>query len=275
MTIPLLLLLLAHMLTKTKPTYKLSMDSYMAMSSLDWSNPTLLMSTLSMLLTITTILLLPANTLWKTRWSNIMQKLTNLNLNNQNNSYMTTSNILNIMMLSNLISMFSYNWIINSQWWIILLTTTLYLLSLWVTMLLNSGLKTFGKNAPLSWALINMSLWMFHNMSYAIRFISLPFRMMMNLIVGVFLTEFAKSNTTSTILISLYEIFVMLVQTTVFTILANMYYSEMMTTPEWVTHTKAHKPISSSTTISNYITLTKNSLIMMILLLKTMKPTSY
>nr|YP_009110104.1 ATP synthase F0 subunit 6 [Trichinella zimbabwensis]AIW57081.1 ATP synthase F0 subunit 6 [Trichinella zimbabwensis] len=269
----LLLLLSAYTLTKTKPTYKLSMYNYMTMSNLDWSNPTPLMSTFSVLLTITAIMLLPTNTLWNnTRWSNAMEKLANSDLCNQNNSYSTTFNILYIMMLSNLISLFSYNWIINSQWWVILLTTTLYLLSLWSGMLLNSGLKMFGKNAPLSWTLINMSLWMFHNMSYAIRFISLPFRMMMNLIVGTFLMEFAKSSTTNTALISMYETFVMLVQTTVFTILTNMYYSEMTMAPEWIIHTKTYKPILKKGTISNYMTLIKNSLIMAILLYKNTMP---
>nr|YP_009110091.1 ATP synthase F0 subunit 6 [Trichinella papuae]AIW57028.1 ATP synthase F0 subunit 6 [Trichinella papuae] len=268
----LLLLLSAYALTKTKSTHKLSMYNYMAMSNLDWSSPTPLMSTFSVLLTITAILLLPTNTLWNTRWSNTMEKLANSDLCNQNNSYTTTFNILHIMMLSNLISLFSYNWIINSQWWVILLTTTLYLLSLWSGMLLNSGFKVFGKNAPLSWTLINMSLWMFHNMSYAIRFISLPFRMMMNLIVGTFLMEFAKSSTMNTALISMYETFVMLVQTTVFTILMNMYYSEMTMAPEWITHTKTYKPILKKGTISNYMTLIKNSLIMAILLYKNTTP---
>nr|YP_009110078.1 ATP synthase F0 subunit 6 [Trichinella nelsoni]AIW57015.1 ATP synthase F0 subunit 6 [Trichinella nelsoni] len=260
--ITLIMLLTTLMLTKTKPTYKLSMDNHMTMSSLDWSNPTPLMSTLSILLITLTILLTPTNTFWKTRWYNTMKKLTNFNLSNQNDSYMMTSSILYIVMLSNLISLFSYNWIINSQWWAILLTTTLYLLSLWSSMLLNSGLKTFGMNTPLGWMMINMSLWAFHNMSYAIRFVSLPFRMMMNLIVGVFLTEFAKSNIMSTILISLYEIFVMLVQTTVFIILANMYYSEMTMKPEWMTHTKTHKLTPKKSIIQNYITLAKNTLIM-------------
>nr|YP_009110065.1 ATP synthase F0 subunit 6 [Trichinella nativa]AIW57003.1 ATP synthase F0 subunit 6 [Trichinella nativa] len=248
-------------LAKTKPSYELSMNNYMTMSSLDWSNPTPLMSMPSILLIILAILLMPTNTFWKTRWYNIMKKLTNFNLNNRNNSYTMTSNILHIMTLSNLISLFSYNWIINSQWWIILLMTTLYLLSLWSSMLLNSGFKTFGMNTPLGWMMINMSLWAFHNMSYAIRFVSLPFRMMMNLIVGVFLTEFAKSNIMNTTLISLYEIFVMLVQTTVFIILANMYYSEMAMKPEWMTHTKTYKP----TLKKNYITLIKNTFIMSML----------
>nr|ATV98827.1 ATP synthase F0 subunit 6 [Trichinella patagoniensis] len=267
----LIMLLTTLMLTKTKPTYELSMDNYMTMSSLDWSNPTPLMSTFSILLIILTILLTPTNTFWKTRWYNTMKKLTNSNLNNQNNSYTMTSSILYIMTLSNLISLLSYNWIINSQWWIILLMTTLYLLSLWSSMLLNSGLKTFGTNTPLSWMMINMSLWAFHNMSYAIRFVSLPFRMMMNLIVGVFLTEFAKSNTINTTLISLYEIFVMLVQTTVFIILANMYYSEMAMKPEWMTHTKTHKSIPKKSTTQNYIILIKNTLIMMTLMMLTHK----
>nr|YP_009110039.1 ATP synthase F0 subunit 6 [Trichinella britovi]AIW56977.1 ATP synthase F0 subunit 6 [Trichinella britovi] len=261
-------------LTKTKPTYESSMNNYMAMSSLDWSNPTPLTSTSSILLIILAILLMPTNTFWKTRWHNTMKKLTNSNLNNQNNSYTMTSNILHIMTLSNLISLFSYNWIINSQWWIILLTTTLYLFSLWSSMLLNSGLKTFGMNTPLGWMMINMSLWAFHNMSYAIRFVSLPFRMMMNLIVGVFLTEFAKSNIMNTTLISLYEIFVMLVQTTVFIILANMYYSEMVTKPEWMTHTKTYKPIFKKPITQNYITLIKNMLTMMMLTYKINTPKS-
>nr|NP_077261.1 ATP synthase F0 subunit 6 [Trichinella spiralis]AAK12901.1 ATP synthase F0 subunit 6 [Trichinella spiralis]ADB78098.1 ATP synthase F0 subunit 6 [Trichinella spiralis]ADD60484.1 ATP synthase F0 subunit 6 [Trichinella spiralis]ADD60487.1 ATP synthase F0 subunit 6 [Trichinella spiralis]ADD60490.1 ATP synthase F0 subunit 6 [Trichinella spiralis] len=272
----LITLLTMFTLTKAKPSYELSMNNnYMAMSGLDSSNPIPLTSTLSILLIILAILLMPIDTFWKTRWYNTMKKLTNSNLNNQNNSYTMTSNMLHIMMLSNLISLLSYNWIINSQWWTISLMTTLYLLSLWSSMLLNSGLKTFGKNTPLGWMMINMSLWMFHNMSYAIRFVSLPFRMMMNLIVGVFLTEFAKSNIMSTTLISLYEIFVMLVQTTVFIILANMYYSEMTMSPEWMTHTKTHKSLKKPT--QNYITLTKNTLIMMMFIHKmnTPKPTLY
>nr|YP_006702468.1 ATP synthase F0 subunit 6 [Trichuris discolor]AFK81041.1 ATP synthase F0 subunit 6 [Trichuris discolor] len=218
------------------------MYGHMAMTPMDWSTLSAIGSTMSIMSYILVYFFMPKTTNFNSRWLMLLSKFSQVNLPLMCKSYLVVMSISLFVLVNNIYSVFSYNWIPNTQAWVMLSITTTYLLSLWIYMILNAGLKLFGTKIPLSWYLINLSLWLFHNLSFFIRFISLPFRMMMNLIVGCFLAEFVKTLSMLTAFISLYELFVITVQSLVFIILCNMYYSEMIILPEWK-HDPTHKPI--------------------------------
>uniref|UniRef100_A0A5S6R5V9 ATP synthase subunit a n=1 Tax=Trichuris muris TaxID=70415 RepID=A0A5S6R5V9_TRIMR len=182
---------------------------------------------MSLILYLLLYLYIPKKSNFNSRWFTLLKKVNGLNLSNKHQSYnivMTTSLLI---FINNFYSIMSFNWIPSTQYWFMLMITTMFLFAIWLTMIMQGGMKLFGQMVPMSWYLINFAIWMFHNLSFFIRFISLPFRMMMNLIVGCFLVEFAKSTFTMTSIVSIYELFVIAVQSIVFIILCNMYYVEM------------------------------------------------
>nr|YP_009186348.1 ATP synthase F0 subunit 6 [Trichuris muris]BAT21246.1 ATP synthase F0 subunit 6 [Trichuris muris] len=212
------------------------MYQHMSMSAMDWSTFYSVTSGLSLILYLLLYLYIPKKSNFNSRWFTLLKKVNGLNLSNKHQSYnivMTTSLLI---FINNFYSIMSFNWIPSTQYWFMLMITTMFLFAIWLTMIMQGGMKLFGQMVPMSWYLINFAIWMFHNLSFFIRFISLPFRMMMNLIVGCFLVEFAKSTFTMTSIVSIYELFVIAVQSIVFIILCNMYYVEMVITPEWKLH---------------------------------------
>nr|YP_006702481.1 ATP synthase F0 subunit 6 [Trichuris ovis]AFK81054.1 ATP synthase F0 subunit 6 [Trichuris ovis] len=218
------------------------MYNHMAMSPMDWSTSNLLGSILSISTYIMLYSLIPKITNFNSRWLTMLSKFSQTKVSSLCKSYSIVMAISLMVLINNTYSIYSYNWIPSTQAWVMLMLTTTFLLSIWTYMILDAGLKLFGTKIPLSWYIVNLSLWLFHNLSFVIRFISLPFRMMMNLVVGCFLVEFVKTLNTLTIMISLYELFVITVQSLVFIILCNMYYSEMIILPEWK-HTSNHKSV--------------------------------
>nr|QRK25864.1 ATP synthase F0 subunit 6 [Trichuris sp. TMM5] len=209
------------------------MYNHMALSPMDWSSLTLLGTILSLALFYSLYYLLPINNCCMSRWDSLLNKMNGTSLSIKNKSYLIVTCMSIIVFFNNLYSIYSFNWMPSTQSWIMLLFTTMFLSSIWIHMVMTGGMKLFGQKIPISWYLINLCLWLFHNLSFIIRFISLPFRMMMNLMVGCFLVEFGKSSFSTNSLISMYEMFVITVQTLVFILLMNMYYSEMMMMPEW------------------------------------------
>nr|QRK25877.1 ATP synthase F0 subunit 6 [Trichuris trichiura] len=213
---------------------KKMMYDHMVLSPMDWSSLTLLGTISSLILFGLLYYFLFTNyNNCMLRWNILLNKVTGINLLTSNKSYLIVTCTSIIVFLNNLYSIYSFNWSPSTQSWIMLLLTTMFLLTMWTNMVFTAGMKLFGQKVPISWYLINLSLWAFHNLSFFIRFISLPFRMMMNLMVGCFLVEFGKSSFPANSLISVYEMFVITVQTLVFILLMNMYYSEMTMTPEW------------------------------------------
>nr|BAV82910.1 ATP synthase F0 subunit 6 [Trichuris trichiura] len=209
------------------------MYDHMALSPMDWGSLTLLGTIFSLTLFYTLYYLLPINNYHMSRWDNLLNKVNGINLLVKNKSYLIITCTSIVILFNNMYSIYSFNWMPSTQSWVMLFFTTMFLSSIWIYMMMAGGMKLFGQKIPISWYLINLCLWLFHNLSFFIRFISLPFRMMMNLMVGCFLVEFGKSNLSATSLISMYEMFVVTVQTLVFILLMNMYYSEMMMMPEW------------------------------------------
>nr|AGH27507.1 ATP synthase F0 subunit 6 [Trichuris sp. GHL-2013] len=226
-----------HLWLLTQPANPLTpemMYSHMALSPMDWSSLTWVGVAISLSCYWSLYYLLtPASSNPFARWNNLLNKVAGSDLPSSNKSYMIVAWASTIILLNNLYSIFSFNWMPSAQPWVMLTLTTVYLVSTWSNMVLTAGTKLFGHKIPISWYLINLFLWLFHNLSFFIRFVSLPFRMMMNLMVGCFLMEFGKFNYSTSCLISLYETFVVTVQTLVFILLMNMYYSEMTMTPEW------------------------------------------
>nr|YP_006234085.1 ATP synthase F0 subunit 6 [Trichuris suis]ACY09662.1 ATP synthase F0 subunit 6 [Trichuris suis] len=221
-----------NLFIKNDNTFEM-MYEHMAMSPMDWQAKNMLAMFISLATFFTLYLLFPAQTTYNSRWAVMLNKFSGMNLSLSHKSYMMVMCSGMLIYISNLYSIYSFNWIPSTQSWLIVLITTMFLLSLWLAMLFSGGMKLFGTKVPMSWYMINLSIWLFHNLSFLIRFISLPFRMMMNLIVGCFLVEFIKSLTSGTSMIAIYELFVITVQTLVFLILLNMYYTEMTMLPEW------------------------------------------
>nr|UZH44211.1 ATP synthase F0 subunit 6 [Trichuris trichiura] len=209
------------------------MYDHMALSPMDWSSLTLLGTVFSLTLFYMLYYLMPTSNYYMSRWYSLLNKANGINLLIKNKSYLIITCTSIIILFNNMYSIYSFNWMPSTQSWMMLFFTTMFLSSIWIYMMMAGGMKLFGQKIPISWYLINLCLWLFHNLSFFIRFISLPFRMMMNLMVGCFLVEFGKSNLSATSLISMYEMFVVTVQTLVFILLMNMYYSEMMMMPEW------------------------------------------
>nr|QXJ80304.1 ATP synthase membrane subunit 6 [Trichuris sp. 2 ARS-2017] len=224
--------------TKIMMVVSNGMYENMGMTTMDWSSSYIFLSILSLIMYPITYMYLPKRLNFNSRWSSFLVKTSGSNLSASHSSYLIVTSISFLIIINNMFSVLSFNWVPSTQYWFMLIITTLYLLSIWLTMIMYGGIKLFGYKMPMSWYMINFTIWMFHNLSFFIRFISLPFRMMMNLIVGCFLVEFVKSNSYMTSFISIYELFVITVQTIVFIILCNMYYVEMMVIPEW----KLHKP---------------------------------
>nr|UAX03899.1 ATP synthase F0 subunit 6 [Pseudocapillaria tomentosa] len=216
--------------------YSHMMYPHMELSGMMWNSYSMLNSSMSLIYFMMLLVLIPKISFFNSRWDWIMNKFMYLKYLNNLNVYTLISMMSILVFLINFYSLFSFNWVPFSQSWLILIMTTMYLLSIWMYMIFSGGFKLFGEKIPLSWMMLNFMLWFFHNLSFFIRFISLPFRMMMNLIVGMFLVDFSKSLLFLTSFISVYEVFVMLIQTLVFIILANMYYTEMIILPEWKSH---------------------------------------
>nr|YP_010132838.1 ATP synthase F0 subunit 6 [Eucoleus annulatus]QWC93303.1 ATP synthase F0 subunit 6 [Eucoleus annulatus] len=235
-----LLLLMWYQHTQSKILDEM-MNSEIELMPLTWNSNNRFNAFMSLTLFIFLIFFMSKNQLYCSRWTQMLKKFTGLNYTNIYKEYMVIFSLCFIILLINFYSLFSFNWIPTTQNWFILIITTIFLLSIWLKMIMSGGLKLFGEKIPISWYILNFMIWCFHNLSYMIRFISLPFRMMMNLIVGMFLTDFVKLKLSFMSLISLYETFVMLVQSMVFIILANMYYSEMIMIPEWKSHPLNYK----------------------------------
>lgn len=211
---------------------------HIELSPIIWNSNQIINAIISLILYIFLILLVPKNNFFNSRWDSILTKITRFNFNNIYKEYSIVSSMCFLIFLLNFYSLFSFNWIPNTQNWFILIITTIFLFSIWLKIILSGGMKIFGEKIPIRWYILNFILWCFHNLRFFIRFISLPFRIIINLIVGIFLVDFAKSTIPLVRAVRIYEIFVIAVQTMVFIILANIYYSEIIILPEW----KAHKP---------------------------------
>nr|QCL17200.1 ATP synthase F0 subunit 6 [Capillaria sp. cat-2018] len=253
-----LLLLSWFLLNKfmTHSNFDDMMYPHMELSPMMWNSNNLLNMVMSLLIYIILIMMIPKFNYFDSRWDSMLKKIVSFNFNNLYKEYAIVSSLCLIIFLLNFYSLFSFNWVPNTQNWFILIITTMFLFSIWLKMMFSGGMKIFGEKIPISWYLLNFMLWFFHNLSFFIRFISLPFRMMMNLIVGMFLVDFAKSFLSLTSFVSIYEVFVMLVQTMVFIILANMYYSEMVMLPEWKTHKSTYN-LNLNIKLSPWLSLLK------------------
>nr|QXJ80330.1 ATP synthase membrane subunit 6 [Trichuris sp. LO613] len=217
------------------------MYPHMSMSTMDWSSINYLSSAVSVLIMLIIYFFLPKQSYFFSRWQMFLLKFNGKSLFKMSKSYFVVMVMTVMVLINNMYAVFSYNWAPNTQYWFLTILTSMFLLSIWTYMIMMGGVKLFGSMVPMSWYIINFTIWMFHNLSFFIRFISLPFRMMMNLIVGCFLVEFAKSLISITSLVSIYELFVITVQSLVFIILCNMYYVEMMILPEWKHNTSDFK----------------------------------
>lgn len=206
---------------------------HIALRPMDWNSLTLLGTVFSLTLFYTLYYLLPINNYHISRWDNLLNKINGINLLIKNKSYLIITCTSIVILFNNIYRIYSFNWMPRTQSWVILFFTTIFLSSIWIYIIIAGGIKLFGQKIPISWYLINLCLWLFHNLRFFIRFISLPFRIIINLIVGCFLVEFSKSNLSVTSLIRMYEIFVVTVQTLVFILLINIYYREIMIIPEW------------------------------------------
>nr|QXJ80291.1 ATP synthase membrane subunit 6 [Trichuris arvicolae] len=216
--------------------YNNMMYQHMNMSTMDWSTFYSITSSLSLIIYLMLYLYMPKKLNFNSRWFTFLKKFNGMNLLSKHKSYTIVMVISLLITINNLYSIMSFNWAPSTQYWFMLMISTMFLFSIWLTMIMRGGMKLFGQMVPMSWYLINFTIWMFHNLSFFIRFISLPFRMMMNLVVGCFIVEFVKSNFSMTSIISIYELFVITIQSIVFIILCNMYYVEMVIIPEWKQH---------------------------------------
>nr|QXJ80343.1 ATP synthase membrane subunit 6 [Trichuris sp. ETH232] len=223
-------------LLDNKALHSNMMYEHMSMSTMDWSTSYLITSWLSLVFFLLLYMYIPKKSYFNSRWFMLLEKVNGMNISNKHQSYAIVTTISLLIFINNMYSIMSFNWIPSTQYWFMLVITTMFLFAIWLTMIMQGGMKLFGHMVPMSWYIINFTIWMFHNLSFFIRFISLPFRMMMNLIVGCFIVEFAKSNVTMTSIISIYELFVITIQSLVFIILCNMYYVEMVMIPEWKCH---------------------------------------
>lgn len=209
---------------------------HIELSGIIWNSYRILNSSISLIYFIILLVLIPKISFFNSRWDWIINKFIYLKHLNNLNVYTLIRIIRILVFLINFYSLFSFNWIPFRQRWLILIMTTIYLLRIWIYIIFSGGFKLFGEKIPLRWITLNFILWFFHNLRFFIRFISLPFRMIINLIVGMFLVDFSKSLLFLTRFIRVYEVFVILIQTLVFIILANMYYTEIIILPEWKSH---------------------------------------
>nr|YP_010692528.1 ATP synthase F0 subunit 6 [Aonchotheca putorii]WBV76984.1 ATP synthase F0 subunit 6 [Aonchotheca putorii] len=245
------------------------MYPHMELSGMMWNTMKNVNSVMSLVYFIVLLLLIPKMAFFKTRWNWILNKFMYISMLSSLNFYSLIGCMSLLVFIINFYSLFSFNWVPFSQSWLILIMTTMFLLTVWMYMIFTGGMKLFGEKIPISWYILNFMLWFFHNLSFFIRFISLPFRMMMNLIVGMFLVDFSKSLNILTSFISIYEIFVMMVQTLVFIILSNMYYTEMIILPEWKVHKSSYN-FNFNIKLSPFLDVIKTFFIKMMLFFKKM-----
>lgn len=209
---------------------------HISIRTIDWRTFYSITSGLSLIIYLILYLYVPKKLNFNSRWFTFLKKFNGTNLSSNHERYTIVIVIRLLIAINNLYRIISFNWAPSTQYWFILMITTMFLFSIWLTIIIYGGIKLFGQIVPIRWYFINFTIWIFHNLRFFIRFISLPFRMIINLIVGCFLVEFVKSNFRITSFIRIYELFVITVQSIVFIILCNMYYVEIMIIPEWKQH---------------------------------------